>query len=83
MSTLVDLPLAAYHKNGKPHVQMESGLEFAFPVQGKPRLEGKPHDELDHIELSPFRSHWPGLDEDLSIRGILSRNYGQRPRQAA
>lgn len=83
MSILIDKPLTADHKNGKIHVSMESGLEFAFPVRGNPRLEGKPHDQLNHIELSPFGLHWPDLDEDLSIRGILAGNYGQRPRQAA
>lgn len=83
MSTLIDKPLAACHKNGKIHVEMESGLEFSFPIEGNPRLEGKPHAQLNRIELSPFGLHWPDLDEDLSIRGILSGNYGQRPRQAA
>lgn len=83
MSTLVDKPLAAHHKDGKIHVRMGSGLEFTFPVQGNPRLEGKPHAQLNHIELSPFGLHWPDLDEDLSIQGILSGNYGQLPRQAA
>jgi hypothetical protein len=83
MSTLVDKPLSARHLAEKIHVEMESGLEFAFPVKGNPRLEGKPHEQLDHIELSPFGLHWPDLDEDLSIRGILSGNYGQRPQSAA
>ena len=52
MSTLIDKPRAARHRNGKIHVEMESGLE-------------------------------PDLDEDLSIRGILAGDYGQRPRVAA
>jgi len=83
MSTLADKLLAARYRDGKIHVTMESGLEIAFPVRGNPRLEGKLHAQLDHIELSPFGLHWPDLDEDLSIRGILSGDYGQRPRQAA
>lgn len=62
---------------------MESGLELAFPVAGNPRLEGKAHGKLDHIEVSPFGLHWPELDEDLSIKGILTGNYGQRKVQAA
>jgi hypothetical protein len=32
---------------------------------------------LANIELSPFGLHWPDLDEDLSIRGILAGDYGQ------
>jgi hypothetical protein len=83
MSTLVDQPVGARHEGGKIRIEMESGLEIAFPVKGNPRLEGKPHEQLDHIELSPFGLHWPDLDEDLSIRGILAGNYGQRPYEAA
>lgn len=72
MSTLIDQPLSAGHLDGRIHVEMGSGLRFSFPVRGNPRLEGKPGDQLDHIELSPFGLHWPDLDEDLSIRGILA-----------
>jgi hypothetical protein len=60
---------------------MASGLDFSFPIQGNPRLEGKPDHLLSNIEVSPFGLHWPGLDEDLSIRGILAGDYGQRVRE--
>lgn len=83
MSTLVDKPVTAYHQDGKIRVTMDSGLELAFPVAGNPRLEGQSHDRLDNIELSPFGLHWPDLDEDLSMRGILSGDFGQRRRRAA
>jgi hypothetical protein len=32
MSTFVDKPVRAQHRTGKIHVEMESGLEIAFPV---------------------------------------------------
>ena len=83
MSTLVDRPTAARHKDGRIYVTMVSGLEVAFPVSGNPRLEGKSHDQLDKIELSPFGLHWPDLDEDLSLKGILAGDYGQRNSKAA
>jgi hypothetical protein len=83
MNTLVDKPTAAHHRDGKIHVSMASGLEVAFPVRGNPRLEGKSHDQLNRIELSPFGLHWPDLDEDLSMRGILAGDYGQRQSKAA
>ncbi len=83
MSTLTDKPLRAHYRDGKIHVLMESGLEFAFPLRGNPRLEGKPIAQLNRIELSPLGLHWPDLDEDLSIRGILAGDYGQRRRRAA
>ena len=83
MSTLIDRPLSARHLAGRIHIVMESGLEVSFPVRGNPRLEGQPDDKLERIELSRFGLHWPDLDEDLSLRGILAGDYGQRPHRAA
>ena len=83
MSSLIDGPLTAVHRDGKILVAMKSGLEFAFPVRGNPRLEGGIHRQRGHIELSPFGLHWPDLDEDLSIRGILAGDSGQLPIRAA
>jgi hypothetical protein len=83
MSTLVDRPVSASHRDGKIFVKLASGLEIAFPIAGNSRLEGKSAAALDRIELSPFGLHWPELDEDLSIRGILAGDFGQRAHQAA
>jgi hypothetical protein len=81
MSTLADTPQKAFHKKGRIYVSMASGLDFSFPIQGNPRLEGKPDHLLSEIEVSPFGLHWPSLDEDLSIKGILAGDYGQRCRE--
>lgn len=59
---------------------MESGLEIAFPIAGNEKLNGKSESELNNIELSPFGLHWPDLDEDLSIEGIVAGRYS-RPRR--
>lgn len=67
MSTLTDRPVSARHSAGKIQVEMESGLEIAFPVKGNPRLEGKSPEQLGRIEISPFGLHWPDLDEDLPV----------------
>ena len=83
MSTLIDQPETAICSNGRIRVTMASGLEFSFPVEGNPRLAGKPDAVLANIELSPFGLHWPELDEDLSIRGILAGDYGQPRVRAA
>ena len=82
MTSLVDRPSRAWHDDGRIHIRMESGLEIAFPVEGNPRLQGQPEELLSNIELSPFGLHWPDIDEDLSIRGILAGNYGQKPHSA-
>jgi hypothetical protein len=81
MSTLIDTPTKAVHRKGRIFVSMASGLDFSFPIQGNPRLEGRSQRALSNIEVSPFGLHWPDLDEDLSIRGILAGDYGQRNRK--
>lgn len=78
MNTLVDTPTKAFHREGRIHVSMASGLDFSFPIEGNPRLAGKPGPLLSNIQVSPFGLHWPDLDEDLSIRGILAGDYGQQ-----
>jgi hypothetical protein len=51
---------------------MSSGEMVSFPVDVSERLKTGTPEELSEIELSPFGLHWPQLDEDLSIRGILA-----------
>jgi hypothetical protein len=65
--------------SGRIHVEMESGLEVALPVRGNARLEGRSENELENIEVSPFELHWPDLDEDLSIGGILAGDSSSQP----
>ncbi|MBW7864374.1 MAG: DUF2442 domain-containing protein [Candidatus Hydrogenedens sp.] len=78
MNTLVDAVQSAIFCDGQIHVMMESGVEIRFPVKGNPRLEKGTLRQLNNIEVSPFGLHWPELDEDLSLRGILAGNYGQK-----
>ena len=78
MSTLVDSAKTAAYKNGRIIVTMKSGVELRFPVAGNPRLAGGTPQQLRHIEVSPFGLHWPDLDEDLSFRGLMQGDYGQR-----
>ena len=77
MNTLTDSARSAVYRDGKIVLTMQSGTEFSFPVLGNPRLAGGKPRELGNIEISPFGLHWPDLDEDLSIRGILAGDYGQ------
>ncbi len=78
MSALVDSAKQASSDGRHIIVEMESGLEVKFPVAENPRLAVGTLEQLNRIELSPFGLHWPDLDEDLSFRGILQGNYGQR-----
>jgi hypothetical protein len=78
MNTLTDTAVAAAHLNGQIVIRMESGAEIRFPVAANLRLARGTHQQLNRIETSPFGLHWPDLDEDLSFRGLLEGNYGQK-----
>jgi len=77
MSTLVDTVKSTLYRQGHIVVTMESGVEVRFPVAKNPRLAGGTARQLNRIEVSPFGLHWPELDEDLSLRGLLQGDYGQ------
>ncbi|MBE7496327.1 MAG: hypothetical protein HS117_15390 [Verrucomicrobiaceae bacterium] len=79
MSTLTGQPLSASYARGRVFVKMRSGLDFGFLVVGNPRPEAQVAAKLAVIESSPFGPHWPLLDEDLSIRGVLNDNHGILP----
>lgn len=77
MNTLTDTPVTAKHSDGRIVILMASGLEFSFPCEAYPGLAAATDEERSHIELSPLGVHWPDLDEDLSIRGLL-RDHAKR-----
>ncbi|MEI6083222.1 MAG: DUF2442 domain-containing protein [Verrucomicrobiota bacterium] len=77
MSTLIDNARAAAYRDGFIVVTLHSGVEIRFPVAQNPRLATGTAAQLNHIEVSPFGLHWPALDEDLSLQGIVEGDYGQ------
>jgi hypothetical protein len=79
MNTVTDVARSAIFRDGQIIVTMESGTEIRFPVTENPRLAHGTPSQLNNVELSPFGLHWPELDEDLSLRGLLRGDYGQRP----
>jgi hypothetical protein len=78
MSTLTDSARSAVFQDGHIIIAMESGAEIRFPVAGNPRLARGTAGQLSRVEISPYGIHWPDLDEDLSFRGLLKGDYGQR-----
>ncbi|MEO0416427.1 MAG: DUF2442 domain-containing protein [Verrucomicrobiota bacterium] len=75
MSTLIDNPTLSSYSNGHIFVTMSSGFKFDFPCSDYPRLASASSEKLKNMELSPLGIHWPDIDEDLSIRGLL-RDHG-------
>jgi len=77
MNTLTDTVQRAVYQDGQIIVTMHGGAQVRFPVAENPRLARGTAQQLNNIEISPFGLHWPDLDEDLSVRGLLKGEYGQ------
>jgi hypothetical protein len=69
----------AFVESGMVCVRLEDGREVRFPAEKNRRLRNALPAQLAKIEIicSGTGLHWPDLDEDLSIIGILEGRFGQ------
>ncbi len=58
-------------------VTLQDGRRIATPLEWYPRLQRASTHERAHFEIMPMGIHWPDIDEDLSIAGMLK---GRRAR---
>ena len=69
----------AYNRRTKTiAVEMNNGASFSFPPHLAQGLEdGKPTEWAD-VQVSPMGTglHWPQLDADLSVQGLLEGLFG-------
>ena len=52
-------------------VSLSDGRRIATPLAWYPALLAASQEQRACYKLSPFGLHWPDLDEDLSIEGML------------
>ena len=52
-------------------VTLADGRKIATPLAWYPRLKNAGASARDHFELMPMGIHWPEIDEDLGIAGML------------
>jgi hypothetical protein len=52
-------------------VTLADGRKIATPLAWYPRLKSASAAAREHVELMPMGIHWPELDEDLGIAGML------------
>jgi len=52
-------------------VNLEDGRTISVPLGWYPRLLHGTARERSNFEIGAFGIHWPDLDEDISIRGLL------------
>jgi hypothetical protein len=53
-------------------VTMADGRKITTPLDWYPRLKRASAQERANFEIMPMGIHWPDLDEDLGIAGMLS-----------
>jgi len=82
--TLRYLPLATDIRidGAMLHVALDDGRELSVPLEWFPRLrDGSPADRANWRFIGRGEGiHWPELDEDISVLGLLS---GKRRKQRA
>ena len=61
-------------------VDLANGSQFAFPPALAQGLEHARAADLAEIEITPLGTglHWPRLDADLSVEGLLAGLFGSR-----
>ncbi|WP_375450627.1 DUF2442 domain-containing protein [uncultured Devosia sp.] len=79
-------PVSAWCDDVSLHVKLADGREIATPLWWYPVLWAASHQQRNAMELMFSGIHWPDLDEDLSIAGMLrgwKSPAARRPRIAA
>jgi hypothetical protein len=61
-------------------VGLSDGRTLGVPLAWFPRLMQADPSALEAVEISAYGLHWPGLDEDVSVVGLLE---GKRGAEAA
>ena len=56
-------------------VTLQDGRRIATPLEWYPRLQRASASERAHFEIMPMGIHWPDIDEDLSIAGMLKGRH--------
>jgi uncharacterized protein DUF2442 len=66
-------------------VKLNTDVQISFPARLAEELADASPDELAEIEITPsgLGLHWPKLDADLYVRGLLSGQLGSKRWMAA
>lgn len=67
-----DEPVSAQCDDTHLSVTLADGRVIRTPLWWYPRLLNATHEQRNIVELMPFGVHWPEIDEDLSIEGMLA-----------
>jgi hypothetical protein len=67
-----------WYENGMICLLMSDSKEIRFPVEANRKLKKANDLQRNNIEIicGGTGLHWPDLDEDLSVTGIIEGRYG-------
>jgi hypothetical protein len=67
------------------HVTLKHGQTISTPLWWYPRLLAASAEQRTNYEIMPLGIHWPEIDEDLSIEGMLkgAKAPGAKPPKQA
>jgi hypothetical protein len=57
-------------------VTLMDGRKITTPIDWYPRLKRATAKERANFEIMPMGIHWPNLDEDLGVAGMLKGRRG-------
>jgi len=79
VAELTSKAVKAWYENQQICVMLEDEREIRFPIKRNSILNNAPVDKVSNIEIICNGSglHWPDLDEDLSVTGILEGRFGR------
>ena len=68
----------AWFENSMICIKLTDKMEIRFPVDANKKLKNATDIQRNNIEIicNGTGLHWPDIDEDLSISGILEGRYG-------
>ena len=68
----------AWYENGMVCIKLSDKKEIRFSVDTNIKLQKATDQQRNNIEIicNGTGLHWPDLDEDLSITGIIEGRYG-------
>jgi hypothetical protein len=70
-------PRAVEFTAGELVVTLADGRKIATPLDWYPRLQRASAVERAKYEIMPMGIHWPSIDEDLSIAGMLKGRHAK------
>lgn len=67
----------AWYQNKRIYILLTDKKEVSFPIELNTKLQQANEDQLKEIEIicGGTGLHWPKLDEDLSVLGILEGRF--------